>query len=366
VRVGGRELRTIWRSSDGLSVEVIDQTRLPHEVFVARLDSVDAMATAIATMMVRGAPLIGVAAAYGVCLAMRDDPSDAALEVACARLRATRPTAVNLVWALDEMKRVLAPFSDAGPTRLEAAWAAAASIADADVASCRAMAEHGLPLLQGIGGKGSGRPINLMTHCNAGWLATVDWGTALAPVYLWHRSGLDVHVFVSETRPRNQGYLTEWELRQEGVPCTVIADNSAGHLLQRGEVDAVIVGTDRTAGNGDVCNKIGTYMKALAAKAAGVPFWVAAPSSSIDFGMTSGDDVPIEARDGDELRLVSGLGKEGGAQSVRMLAAATNVRNPAFDVTPAALVTKLITERGVCEASAIGLCSLFPERAHAS
>jgi methylthioribose-1-phosphate isomerase len=338
MRVAGKEMRTIWPSPDRRAVLAIDQRALPGRLEIARLEGVEAVAHAIRDMLVRGAPLIGVAAAYGLALAAARDPSDAALDAARALLGATRPTAVNLRWALD---RVGAALANVPPVRrAEAAFAEADAIAEDDVRMCRQIGEHALPLLRARKGEG---PLRVMTHCNAGWLATVDWGTALAPVYLLHRAGVEVHVWVSETRPRNQGHLTAWELAGEGVPHTLIVDNAAGHLIARGEVDAVIVGSDRTTAAGDVANKVGTYLKALAARAHGVPFYVALPSSSIDFRVTRGAEIPIEQRDGREVGAGVGVA----------------VQNPAFDVTPAHLVSALITERGVCAASAEGLAALF-------
>lgn len=322
-------------------VRVLDQTLLPTEERWVPLDTVAGVAQAITTMQVRGAPLIGVTAAYGVAIGMHADPADAALDHALVALSGTRPTAVNLRWALDRMARVVRPLPPSA--RGDAAWAEATAIADEDVTTCRAIGDHGLGLLRSLAGAGS-RPLQVMTHCNAGWLATLEYGTALAPVYRAMEVGLPVHVWVSETRPRSQGWLTAWELERAGVPFTVIADNAAGHLLQRGEVDIVIVGTDRTTRMGDLCNKIGTMLKALAAREAGVPFHAAVPSSSIDWSLRDWRDIPIESRSVEELtpRPVPGC-------------------NPAFDVTPAPLVTGLITERGCCAATEAGLHSLFPE-----
>ncbi len=343
MKVNGVPHRTIRPTADG-AVEIIDQTRLPGEFVLLRLTSADEMAEAIRTMRVRGAPLIGVAAAYGLALALRNDATDAGLERACGQLLATRPTAVNLRWALDEVTREVKPLAASG--RADAAWRIAARLADQDVAVCRSIGEHGAALLKAIA-EPLDRPLRVMTHCNAGWLATVDYGTALAPVYLLHDAGIPVSVWVSETRPRNQGLLTAWELSQHGVPCRLVVDNACGHLLQRGEADAVIVGTDRTTRTGDVTNKIGTYMKALAAREAGIPFYVAAPSSSIDWSIADGSAVPIEER----------------AASEVSENATIPVSNPAFDVTPARLVTAIITERGASPATPQGLAALFPERA---
>jgi methylthioribose-1-phosphate isomerase len=339
VLVDGVPHRTITLAEDGRSIDVIDQRQLPGRLARVRLGTVEEAARAIREMWVRGAPLIGATAACGLALAAAEDPSDEGLARARATLLATRPTAINLRWALDEMAAALRDLPPAG--RAEAARARAARICEEDVAVCRAIGEHGLDLVERAR---RGGVVRVLTHCNAGWLATVDWGTALAPIYLAHDRGVRVHVWVSETRPRNQGALTAWELGAHGVPHTLLVDNAAGLLLERGEVDLCLVGTDRTTRRGDVVNKIGTYLKALAARAAGVPFYVAAPGSSIDFALERGADVPIEERDGAEV------------------AAAGPVWNPAFDVTPAALVTGLVTERGVCAASEPALAALFPER----
>ena len=363
MKVAGVATRTIRVAEDGWTVEVIDQTRLPFEFVTQPLRCLDDAAEAIREMRVRGAPLIGVTAAYGVCLALREDASAAALERALATLRATRPSGVNLRWALDEMRTTLAPL--APEQRARAAYQRAAALCDADVAACRAIGEHGLPLLE----KAQARqrrpqPVNVLTHCNAGWLACVDWGTALAPIYLAHDRGMPVHVWVDETRPRNQGAsLTAWELAQHGVPHTVIVDNAGGHLMQRGQVDLCLVGTDRTTASGDVCNKIGTYLKALAAHDNGVPFFVALPSSSIDWeaGHEPGE-IPIEERDGRELSHLWGRTAGGERVEVAILSEQSAVANPAFDVTPARLVTALVTERGVCAASREGLLGLYSGR----
>ncbi len=345
MNVAGQPTRTLWIAPDGRGVEIIDQTRLPHDFVVLRLDTLDAMAHAIRSMQLRGAPLIGVAGAYGIALAMHADPSDAALDAAATTLLATRPTAVNLHWALDRMVALLRPLAPA--ERVEAAYQAAAQMADDDVAACAAMAAHGEPLLRALWAQHPERPLQLLTHCNAGWLATIDWGTALGPIYRAHDAGIPLHVWVDETRPRNQGYLTAWELGQHGVPHTVIVDNAGGLLMRQGKVDACIVGTDRTTRTGDVANKIGTYLKALAAHDNGIPFYVAAPSSSIDWETRDGMRIVIEERDPGEVHSLPGVA----------------AHNPGFDVTPARLVTALITERGVCPASEAGLLGLFPERA---
>ena len=362
MRVRGVDRRTIRVAQDGRAIEILDQTRLPFEVVERELATLADAAEAIASMRVRGAPLIGVTAAYGLFLALRADPSDGALDAACRALLATRPTAVNLAAALEHMRSVVAPLAPAA--RAEAAFAEAGRMADADVAANRAIGEHGLPLLRAAAGRRvGGGPLEILTHCNAGALATVDLGTALAPIYLAHDQGLPLHVWVSETRPRNQGSgLTAFELAEHGVPHTVVADNAAGHLLQRGRVDLCLVGTDRTTAAGDVCNKIGTYLKALAARESGVPFYVAAPSSSIDWGLRDGAAIPIEERSARELAWVAGRASDGRIVEVRVQPEASPAANPAFDVTPARLVTALVTERGVCPASAEGLLALFPER----
>lgn len=363
MKIDGQPYRTIWLAQDGASVCVIDQTRLPFRFEVVTLGSAEQAADAIRSMIVRGAPLIGATAAYGVALAMRSDPSDDALDAALALLGATRPTAVNLHWALNRMRGRLAGLK--ARVRAQAAYAEAALICDEDVALCRAIGEHGLPLIRKLAArKPAGEPVNILTHCNAGWLATVDWGTALAPIYLAHDAGIPVHVWVDETRPRNQGAaLTAYELGGHGVPHTVIVDNAGGHLMQRGQVDMVIVGTDRTTATGDVANKIGTYLKALAAHDNGVPFYVALPSPTIDWGLTDGFAIPIEERSAREVTHLSGLDEDGEVASFRVAAPGSPAANPAFDVTPARLVTGLITERGVAAASREGLAALFPDLA---
>ncbi len=364
MKVDGKSFRTIWLAADGWSVEIIDQTQLPHAFSIARLTSLGDAAAAIKSMRVRGAPLIGATAAYGIALAMRADTGDAALTNACAELAATRPTAVNLTWAIGEMQAALAPLPPA--QRSAAAYRRAGEICDEDVAICSSIGEHGHALLDGLWQK-KGRPprLNMLTHCNAGWLATVDWGTALAPVYKAHDAGIPIHVWVSETRPRNQGAsLTAWELGQHGVPHTVIADNTGGHLMQRGMVDIVITGTDRTTATGDVCNKIGTYLKALAAHDTGVPFYAALPGPTIDWAIDDGlADIPIEERDPGEVATIAGRASGGGVVTVSLLPAGSPALNYAFDVTPARFVTGLVTERGVCAASRAGLAALFPEHA---
>jgi len=367
MKVGDRHFRTIWLNEDGRAVDIIDQRWLPHEFRIETLRSMQDVAVAIRDMWVRGAPLIGVAAAYGIALQMNEDPSDPALEAAWTTLNETRPTAINLRWALNEMRTALKPLAPA--SRAAAAYAKAAALADEDVGLTRAIGSHGVEMIKEIAGrKKPGEPVNILTHCNAGWLATVDYGTATAPIYLAVEEGIPVHVYVDETRPRNQGaFLTAWEMASHGVPHTLIVDNAGGHLMQRGQVDMVIVGTDRTTANGDVCNKIGTYLKALAASDNGVPFYVALPSPTIDWTVHDGlAEIPIEERSADEVSYVQGRGADGTLVQVRISPDATEAANPAFDVTPARLVTGLITERGICAASAKGLASLFPERTTAA
>ena len=364
MRIDGRDRRTIWVGEDGRTVHTFDQTRLPHELPVLALRTLEDAARAILTMQVRGAPLIGATAAYGVALALLEDASDDGLERALERLARTRPTAVNLRWALERMRDAL--LNQPRERRVDLAYAEAARICEEDVAICRAIGEHGLPLIRAIAArKAPGEPVNVLTHCNAGWLATIDWGTATAPIYLAHREGLPVHVWVDETRPRNQGAaITAFELGQEGVPHTVIADNVGGHLMQHGRVDLCIVGTDRTTRTGDVANKIGTYLKALAAHDNRVPFYVALPSTTIDWTIADGvREIPIEQRDPAELTRVQGRASSGEITAVLIAPETSPAANWAFDVTPARLVTGLITERGVAPASEEGLRRLFPERA---
>jgi methylthioribose-1-phosphate isomerase len=363
VNVGDRHYRTIWPAEDGRSIEIIDQRWLPHDFRIERIDSVAGIATAIRDMWVRGAPLIGVTAAYGVAIQMAEDPSDEALDAVWETLHETRPTAINLRWALDEMRGFLRPLPL--DQRVEAAFRRAGEIADEDVGLNRNIGVNGLAIIKEIAArKKPGEPVNILTHCNAGWLATVDYGTATAPIYLAAEEGIPVHVYVDETRPRNQGaQLTAWEMAGHGVPHTLIVDNAGGHLMQRGEIDMVIVGTDRTTANGDVCNKIGTYLKALAAHDNGIPFYVGLPSPTIDWTVGDGlKEIPIEQRSGDEVSFVWGKTADGEIAQVRVSPEATGAANPAFDVTPARLVTGLITERGVAEASREGLKALFPER----
>ncbi len=353
--------RPLRVASDGWSVEILDQTRLPHEVREVRLTTLDQAVEAIATMQVRGAPLIGITAAYGVCLALMTDDSDLALDDAIAALAATRPTAVNLQHALAAMREAVQAHPPG--RRAEPAYAAAAALARTEVEACRAIGDHGLTILQELRQtRAPDRAVRVLTHCNAGWLATLEYGTALAPVYRAKEEGLPVEVWVDETRPRNQGWLTAWELAQAGVPHTVVSDTTAGHLIQRGEVDVVLVGTDRTTRVGDVCNKIGTYPLALAAAAADVPFYAAVPSSSIDWEATDWQAIPIEERGAEEVRWVRGRDPSGRPIQASPGPVETPVRNVAFDVTPARYLSGLITERGVCRATRAGLLRLFPER----
>ncbi len=363
MKIDGVAYRTIWLAEDGRSVEIIDQTRLPHEFAISRLKNWRDAAHAISQMLVRGAPLIGVTAAYGLALAMRDDHTDESLAEAGQGLRATRPTAVNLAWALDTIGGKLAelPVQE----REQAAYELAQEMADDDVATCRRIGEHGLELIKmARANKNSDGPVNILTHCNAGWLATVDYGTALSPIYHAHDAGLPVHVWVDETRPRNQGAgLTAWELGRHGVPHTVIADNTGGHLMQHGKVDICITGSDRTTWTGDVCNKIGTYLKALAAHDNNVPFYVALPHTTLDWDISDGvAQIPIEERQPEEVTHIWGLAEDGSRKAVRITPDDSPVANYAFDVTPARLVSGLITERGICPASKEGLLGLYPER----
>jgi len=367
MKVDGKPMRTIWLEADGSTVGIIDQTQLPHRFVTLRLTTLEQAVHAIATMQVRGAPLIGAAAAYGVALALAADASDEALECAYAALIATRPTAINLKWALDEMMAAVRNRPRA--ERAAAAYRRAAEIADEDVAINRAIGRHGVTLIEAIAAnKKPGERVNVLTHCNAGWLATVDVGTATAAIYAAHDQGLPIHVWVDETRPRNQGAaLTAWELGQHGVPHTVIPDNTGGHLMQHALVDLVIVGTDRVTANGDVCNKIGTYLKALAAKDNGVPFYVALPSPTIDFSVADGvREIPIEERAPEEVTSISGLTADGRIETVRLVPAGARVANYGFDVTPARLVTGLITERGILAATRESLTVAFAERAAAA
>ena len=363
MKINGQSYRTIWPSADGTAVEIIDQTKLPHLFETVTLRTLEDAAHAISDMLVRGAPLIGATGAYGLALAMRTDASDASLAQAHDTLVRTRPTAVNLKWALDTVQAVLSPLPPR--ERATAAFAEAARISDEDVETCARLGEHGLDLIRAVWeSQGRSRPVNILTHCNAGWLATVDWGTATAPIYKAVEAGIPVHVYVDETRPRNQGAsLTAYELNSENIPHTVIVDNAGGHLMQHGMIDLCIVGTDRTTANGDVANKIGTYLKALAAHDNGVPFYVALPSSTVDWSMSDGlRDIPIETRSPREVTHITGLAGNGRLETVQLTPTGSAAINFGFDVTPARLVTGLITERGVCAATREGLTGLFPER----
>jgi methylthioribose-1-phosphate isomerase len=358
MKIDGKPYRTIWPIGED-KVGVIDQTRLPHRFETLELRTLEDAAHAIRAMIVRGAPLIGATAAYGLALAMRADASDAALDRAHDLLAETRPTAINLRWALKRMRDRLRNHPRA--ERAAIAWAEAAKIAGEDVEVCRSIGEHGLKILREAAAKKNGAVLNVLTHCNAGWLACVDWGTALAPIYMAHDAGIPIHVWVDETRPRNQGAsLTAFELGSHGVAHTILADNAGGHYMQAGRVDLCIVGTDRVTANGDVANKIGTYLKALAAKDNGVPFHVALPSSTIDWTLSSGRDIPIEERSADEVLKMTGRLPDGTVATVEIAAPGSGAANPGFDVTPARLVSGFITERGACEASETGLRSLFP------
>lgn len=360
MKINGTPYRSVWvDEKDGWSIHIFDQTRLPFALDILTLVTPEEVAHAICTMQVRGAPLIGAVAAYGLALALRSSANDTTLEQAAAMLAATRPTAINLRWAIERMLSRLRPLAPA--ERAAAAYAEAGLICDEDAAQNEAIGRHGLELLRAVAA--GGRRVNILTHCNAGWIATVDWGTALAPIYMAHDEGLDVHVWVDETRPRNQGAaLTAWELGSHGVPHTVIADNAGGHLMQHGQVDIVIVGTDRVTRSGDVANKIGTYLKALAARDNDVPFWVALPSTTIDWTVSDGiREIPIEERAASEVTHVGGRDDAGNIARVQITPDGSRAANPAFDVTPARLVTGLITEKGCCPATQAGLLSLFPE-----
>ena len=362
MKVDGRHTRSIWLEADGWSVGTIDQTKLPHRFVTVRLATLEDAARAIRTMLVRGAPLIGVTAAYGVWLAMRADASDEALTIAYAALFVARPTAINLKWALDEMNAAVR--NQPREQRPAIALARANEIAGQDIAINRSIGRHGLKIIEDIKARKNGKCVNVLTHCNAGWLATVDWGTATAPIYLAHDKGIAVHVYADETRPRNQGAsLTAWELGQHGVPHTVIPDNTGGHLMQHKMVDLVIVGADRVTAQGDVCNKIGTYLKALAARDNDVPFYVALPSPTIDFTLSDGlAEIPIEQRAADEVACITGKTADGRIETVQVVPDDSPVANYGFDVTPARLITGLITERGVIEPNRAALAAAFPER----
>ena len=359
MKVNGIPYRSIWLDDDGRRVTIIDQTKLPHQFETVSLATVTDAVHAISDMLVRGAPLIGATAAYGVCLGLGKNCSDSMLDTVCSQLIQARPTAVNLRWAVERMRAVLTPLPP--EQRLESAYREAIIICNEDVQVNELLGDHGLQLIKKHQQQ-KDRPVNILTHCNAGWLATVDWGTALSPVYKAHEADIPVHVWVDETRPRNQGaHLTAWELASAGINHHLIVDNSGGHLMQHGQVDLCIVGTDRTAANGDVCNKIGTYLKALAAADNKIPFYVALPSSTIDWTLKDGAAIPIEERAESEVLQVAGRCMDGTLGEVNIAPEQTRAVNPAFDVTPARLVTGLITERGVCEPSREGLLSLFPE-----
>ena len=363
MKIDGKHYRTIWLAEDGRSVEIIDQTKLPHRFEVARLQNIDDAARAIKIMQVRGAPLIGATAAYGVCFAMAADASDESLQEAIKLLGATRPTAINLRWALDEMRCALSPLPP--KDRAEAAYAKAAQICDEDAETNRLIGAHALKLIRDHAERKDGARVNILTHCNAGWLACVDWGTALSPIYQAHDAGIPVHVWVDETRPRNQGAsLTAYELGAHGVPHTIIVDNAGGHLMQNGQVDLCITGADRVTANGDAANKIGTYLKALAAQDNDIPFHITIPFSTIDWTLADGRKIPIEERDASEVTKMTGRTGDGTVVSVDIAAPGSPAANPAFDVTPARLITSLITERGICRASLEGLTSLYPDKTY--
>src|SRR5579872_1669725 len=360
MKIDGKHYRSIWPVGED-AFGIIDQTKLPHEFVTLTLRSADDAAHAIKSMQTRGAPLIGAVGAYGLALEMRRDPSDENLTRVHDMLAETRPTAINLRWALGRMVDALR--NRPRESRAALAWKEAAAIADEDVAMSEAIGKNGLKLIQDVAAKKPGQTVNILTHCNAGWLATVDYGTALAPIYLAHDEGIKLHVWVDETRPRNQGAsLTAFELGSHGVPHTILADNAGGHYMQAGQVDMVIVGIDRVTANGDVANKIGTYLKALAAHDNGIPFYVALPSSTIDWSLASGRDIPIEERSEDEVLKMTGRLASGGVATVEIAAQGSHAANPGFDVTPARLVSGFITERGICDATREGLASLFPGR----
>ncbi len=358
MKIDGKSYRTLWPGEDGESLIVIDQTALPHRFAIRRLASLEETVLAIQTMVVRGAPLIGATAAYGLAFALRRRADDAGLQAAYDALLGARPTAVNLRRALDDLRAHVLPLSPS--LRAAAAWARAAAYCDEDVASCRRIGDAGLSLIKAAHEK-SGKAVDILTHCNAGWLATVDWGTATAPIYLAHNLGIPVHVFVDETRPRNQGaMLTAYELAQHGVPHTLIADNAGGHLMQHGRIDLCIVGADRVTARGDAANKIGTYLKALAAKANGVPFYVAIPETTMDWTIENGlRDIEIEERDPKEVTHVAGLSAAGETVQVLISPRGTVALNPAFDVTPAELIDGFITDHGFCRADRDAIARCF-------
>jgi len=359
MKIGGKHYRSVWPVGED-AFGIIDQTKLPHEFVTLVLRDVTAAAHAIITMQTRGAPLIGAVGAYGLALAVRQDASDENIQKTVEMLAETRPTAINLKWALWRMRGAL--LNQPRDKRAALAWKEAALIADEDVAMSEAIGKNGLAIIRDIAAKKPGQTVNILTHCNAGWLATVDYGTALAPIYLAHDDGIPLHVWVDETRPRNQGAsLTAFELGSHGVNHTILADNAGGHYMQQGAVDMVIVGTDRVTAHGDVANKIGTYLKALAAKDNNVPFYVALPSSTIDWTLDKGADIPIEERSADEVLKMAGRLPDGSVTMVEIAAPGSGAANPGFDVTPARLVTGFITERGTCAATPEGLRSLFPK-----
>ncbi|WP_417798941.1 S-methyl-5-thioribose-1-phosphate isomerase [Terasakiella pusilla] len=363
MNVNGTPTRTIWLNNNGWAVDIIDQTKMPHAYEIVTMETLDDACVAIKDMLVRGAPLIGATAAYGMALALRNDASTNACDAAYEALYATRPTAVNLRWALDEMKAKVFPLPEA--EREAAAYKLAAEICDDDVTQNSAIGDHGLKIIEQLWEKkGKQGVINILTHCNAGWLATVDWGTATAPMYKAFEAGIPIHVWVDETRPRNQGAsLTAWELGNHGIPHTLIVDNAGGHLMQHGLVDLCIVGTDRTTASGDVCNKIGTYLKALAAHDNGVPFYVGLPSPTIDWTVDDGvKEIPIEERDQTEVTQMTGRLPDGSVATVTITPEDCKAGNFAFDVTPAKYVTGLITERGIAPATKDGLAALFPDK----
>jgi methylthioribose-1-phosphate isomerase len=359
MKINGQHYRSIWAIGND-AFGIIEQTKLPHAFETLTIRTPDEAAHAIRSMQARGAPLIGAVGAYGLALAVRYDASDDGINKMVEMLAETRPTAINLKWALWRMRGALLNQSHA--KRAALAWEEAKKIADEDVAMSEAIGANGLKIIQAIAAKKPGQTVNILTHCNAGWLATVDYGTALAPIYMAHDAGIPLHVWVDETRPRNQGAaLTAFELGSHGVPHAILVDNAGGHFMQAGAVDMVIVGTDRVTANGDVANKIGTYLKALAAKDNDIPFYVALPSSTIDWTLESGRDIPIEERSSDEVLKMSGRLPDGSVTIVEIAAPGSGAANPGFDVTPARLVTGLITERGTCAATPEGLRSLFPE-----
>lgn len=371
MKIQGKPYHTIWlKPNDPTTIQIIDQRQLPHRLLIEDLKTVAQVARAIKDMHVRGAPLIGATAAYGMYLACLEAPdgflADDYIQKAATELKATRPTAVNLAWAIEEQLQVIGAASDRA-SKIEVALNKANSIKTDSIERCRMIGEHGLPLIEKIAAQKPNETINILTHCNAGWMACVDYGTATAPIYAAHDKGLPVHVWVDETRPRNQGArITAFELLQHGVPHTVITDNAGGHLMQHGMVDMVIVGSDRTTSSGDVANKIGTYLKALSAKDNEIPFYVALPSSTIDWSIRDGlSEIPIEERSPDEVRFIQGYHQKA-IKKVLLTPAASPAANYAFDVTPARLVTGLITEAGVCEASEEGISDLFPDKAGGS